>query len=138
MSYTITDKCNGCQACTKICPVGAISGEKKGMHAIDGNGCIDCGSCGRICPQGALLDGAGRISFMVKRSQWKKPEIDEGVCMSCGVCVDSCPANCLALREALDAGDLHPYPFVAKEKTCLGCGICAFDCPVEAIRIVSP
>jgi ferredoxin len=138
MSYTITDSCNGCQACAKICPVLAISGEKEKTHAVDGSLCLDCGACGRICTQGAVLDHTGRICVMMKRPQWKKPRIDEVLCMSCAVCVDSCPVNCLGLREALEANDQHLYPFLEKEKACLGCGICEFDCPVDAIRMVSP
>jgi Na+-translocating ferredoxin:NAD+ oxidoreductase subunit B len=138
MSYTITAKCNGCQACAKICPVNAITGEKKGMHAVDPSGCLDCGACGRVCPQGAVLDMKGMLCVMLKRSQWKKPRIDQGLCMSCAVCVDSCPANCLGLAEASDARDLHPYPVLQREKACLGCGICQLDCPVDAISMVSP
>jgi ferredoxin len=138
MSYTITDACNGCQACVKICPVHAISGEKKKIHIVDGSQCLDCGACGRICPQGAVLDHTGRICVMVKRSQWKKPQIDKTLCMSCAVCVDSCPANCLGLAESTKVGDLHMYPYLHKDKGCLGCGFCEIDCPVDAIRMVSP
>jgi Na+-translocating ferredoxin:NAD+ oxidoreductase subunit B len=138
MSYTITDKCNGCQACTKICPVDAISGEKKAAHSIDPSGCLDCGACGRVCPQGAILDKAGMVCVMLKRSQWKKPRLDEGRCMSCEVCVDSCPVNCLGHRESSNARNLHLYPFLEREKACLGCGFCQLDCPVGAISMVSP
>ncbi len=59
MSYTITEKCNGCGACARICPAVAISGEKKKPHTIDANLCIECGACGRICPQSAVLDAEG-------------------------------------------------------------------------------
>ena len=136
MSYTITDACNGCQACAKICPVVAISGEKKQRHVIAQTLCLDCGACGRTCPQGAVLDQDGGKCSMVKRSQWKNPRIDEGLCMSCSVCVENCPANCLALREPLRSKDRHLHPFLQKEKACLGCGFCESDCPVDAISLV--
>jgi Na+-translocating ferredoxin:NAD+ oxidoreductase subunit B len=135
MSYAITDTCSGCLACTKICPVSAISGEKKMIHTIDPSACIECGACGRICPKGAVLDSTGRKCNMLKRSLWMKPEINKALCMSCAVCIDSCPVNCLNMGESGKAGDLHPYPFLQKEKECLGCGICATDCPVDAIRM---
>jgi NADH:ubiquinone oxidoreductase subunit F (NADH-binding)/Pyruvate/2-oxoacid:ferredoxin oxidoreductase delta subunit len=45
----ISDKCTGCQACAKRCPVKAISGERKLTHAIDQQKCIKCGECARVC-----------------------------------------------------------------------------------------
>ena len=49
------DKCKGCTACTRACPVEAISGEKKGPHTIDPNRCIKCGSCMSACKFGAVI-----------------------------------------------------------------------------------
>ena len=43
-------KCLGCEACTENCPVGAISGEKKAVHAINSETCIKCGACLDVCP----------------------------------------------------------------------------------------
>lgn len=48
--YTIiTDKCTGCTACTRACPVGAITGEKRQPHVIDVDKCIRCGACYDKC-----------------------------------------------------------------------------------------
>lgn len=48
--YTIlTDKCTGCTACSRSCPVGAISGEKRQPHVIDADKCIRCGACYDKC-----------------------------------------------------------------------------------------
>ncbi len=48
------DKCKGCTACARKCPVGAISGEVKKPHVIDTEKCIKCGVCFQTCKFGAI------------------------------------------------------------------------------------
>ena len=48
------DKCKGCTACARKCPVGAISGAVKQPHTIDPNKCIKCGACMATCKFGAI------------------------------------------------------------------------------------
>lgn len=55
--YEITEKCIGCGACVKVCPVNCISGEKKKKHFIDQKECIKCGSCYDRCPVDAISKG---------------------------------------------------------------------------------
>jgi len=55
LTYTVDpDKCVGCTACARQCPVQAISGEVKKTHVIDLNKCIKCGSCFDTCRFGAI------------------------------------------------------------------------------------
>ena len=55
ISYDIVeDKCKGCGACKKKCPVSAISGNKKEAHVIDKNICIKCGKCMETCKFNAI------------------------------------------------------------------------------------
>jgi NADH:ubiquinone oxidoreductase subunit F (NADH-binding)/(2Fe-2S) ferredoxin/Pyruvate/2-oxoacid:ferredoxin oxidoreductase delta subunit len=50
ITYTILpDKCTGCMACLKACPVDAVSGEKKEVHTIDQDKCTRCGACFDVC-----------------------------------------------------------------------------------------
>ena len=43
------DKCTGCGACLRVCPVGAITGEQKKVHQLDGNQCVKCRACYEAC-----------------------------------------------------------------------------------------
>ena len=52
------EKCKGCTACVKVCPVNAISGEKKKPHRIDSAKCIKCGECVNTCKFAAVVQGA--------------------------------------------------------------------------------
>ncbi len=49
------EKCKGCSKCSRICPVGAISGEIKQPFEIDKEKCIKCGACLKGCPFNAII-----------------------------------------------------------------------------------
>lgn len=51
------EKCVGCTACARACPVNCISGERKCTHHIDQNNCIKCGSCFKACRFDAIKKG---------------------------------------------------------------------------------
>ena len=55
LTYAIDpEKCVGCSACSKKCPVKAISGEIKKPFKIDPDKCIRCGMCLNTCRFGAV------------------------------------------------------------------------------------
>ncbi len=54
--YIDPTECRGCSACSRKCPVGAISGRIKEPFIIDQNKCIKCGSCITTCKFGAVKE----------------------------------------------------------------------------------
>ena len=51
----IEEKCIGCTACARVCPVNCISGAPKQKHIIDQDKCIACGACFTACKFQAVL-----------------------------------------------------------------------------------
>ncbi len=51
----VADKCKGCSACARKCPVNAISGEIKNPFVIDTSKCIKCGACISTCKFDAII-----------------------------------------------------------------------------------
>ncbi|MGM9550838.1 MAG: NADH-quinone oxidoreductase subunit NuoF [Clostridia bacterium] len=55
-SYVIDkDKCKGCSACARKCPVGAITGEIRSPYTINTEKCVKCGVCMETCKFGAIV-----------------------------------------------------------------------------------
>ena len=55
MPEIIAEKCKGCTACMRKCPVNAISGQPKTPHTINADLCIKCGECARTCRFDAIV-----------------------------------------------------------------------------------
>ncbi len=54
LSYTVNDKCVGCGACKRACPVAAVEGTRKEKHTILQDKCIRCGRCYEACKFDAI------------------------------------------------------------------------------------
>jgi NADH:ubiquinone oxidoreductase subunit F (NADH-binding) len=55
--HILPEKCVGCTACAKICPVHCIEGEPRKTHVIDQSRCIKCGACYNTCKFNAIEKG---------------------------------------------------------------------------------
>ena len=60
----ITEKCVGCGACRRVCPVDCIDGAVKVKHNIDTKRCTHCGQCIQACPVNAITEGDNTFKFL--------------------------------------------------------------------------
>jgi NADH:ubiquinone oxidoreductase subunit F (NADH-binding) len=58
LTYSILEEfCKGCTMCARVCPSGAILGERKKPHKIVQDVCIKCGACFEVCKFNAVRKG---------------------------------------------------------------------------------
>lgn len=127
MSYYISDKCMGCSACERKCPVSAINGERKKQFHINKDLCIECGVCGKICPVSAIQNSSGEICLKMRKEDWPKPKFDYDLCFSCRACKEMCIENCIEM--------IDNKPMLKEGNKCISCGACENVCGVSAIKL---
>lgn len=77
MIHVTKEKCVGCNACIRVCPVANANKNVEGIVTVNPENCIQCGECVRACTHGAryydddlelvmkLLKTQNKVSFLV-------------------------------------------------------------------------
>lgn len=138
MAYSITESCNGCTACARQCPVGAIYGKVKERFTIDASSCIECGVCGMACPTAAVIDPVGVTCTKMSIKDRPKPVVQPEKCSGCEACVAICPFNCLEVKMNDPLQVFSSTAYLVKPAKCVSCGQCEEICAKEAITIEAP
>ncbi len=138
MAYSITEKCNGCTACARLCPVFAIAGERGQLHTINAKRCVECAVCAHACVQQAVADADGDFPPKLPRKAWHVPSIKTEECSACQMCVHICTAGALSISLPAFRGDLNVFAQLSAPKKCVGCGLCASICPLGIITMQAP
>ena len=135
MTYLINDKCIGCTACSKKCPVECIAGTRKELHIIDPSLCVDCGMCGYVCPVNAIYDDRGDLALRLKPKEVRKAKVDADLCTGCVFCVDVCPYDALQMVDYDSAPGVNMVAVVDQDK-CMGCDhLCTSVCIKDSIEL---
>ena len=80
--------CDQLGACVDVCPVKALSRNKKGVVLRSKKLCVGCYACVGFCPRLAMFT---------------HPDLTEPFkCVACGECVDECPEGVLSIVEVPD------------------------------------
>ncbi len=82
------DKCVGCTLCARVCPFGAIEGEKKQTHHVIEAACTGCGTCAGECNYGAItMPGFTdeQINVQIDMALQEDPE-DKVLVFACNWC----------------------------------------------------
>jgi NADH:ubiquinone oxidoreductase subunit F (NADH-binding)/(2Fe-2S) ferredoxin len=67
--YIDAETCKGCGACMRVCPAGAITGEKKKPHHINQELCIKCRSCFERCKFDSVKTGPASMREELLKKQ---------------------------------------------------------------------
>ena len=97
----------------------------------------ECNACSQVCPAGAILPvqkgqkqtiqiGLAHVNLSLCFAA--KGEA------SCGNCATHCPTGAIRLVET--EGCVHPVPTVS-ESQCIGCGACEFLCPSRPVSAIT-
>ena len=116
--------CIGCALCIDACPVDAIAGAAKYLHAVIPERCTGCELCIPACPVDCIelvAPSRGTVDPVVA-----DPERSPLPCIACGRCESACPVN-------LNPRALHiAFETRATDATavrCIECMACTRACP---------
>lgn len=120
--------CLGYGDCERVCPVGAIVVNGKGIASVDEEACISCGLCVKACPKSviAMTPAAKKVTVkcMSKDKGGDAKKACGIACIGCGMCQRTCPFGAIEVSNNLAKID---------PAKCKNCQLCVVVCPTKAI-----
>lgn len=92
--------CTQCGVCIDICPVEAITRDKRGVVRINKKDCVGCFMCVGFCPEEAMMQ--------------HDDHIEPFKCIACGLCAKECPTGAISIEDI--EVEAKEQAAVAKEK----------------------
>ena len=121
----VEKECIGCALCIDACPVDAIVGASKYLHAVIPERCTGCELCIPACPVDCIeLVARSNEAANAVASDY---ENDASLpCIACGWCEKACPVDLdpQALHVAFETGATDASAF-----DCIECTACTRACP---------
>ena len=119
--------CIGCALCIDACPVDAIAGAPRYLHAVIGERCTGCELCIPACPVDCIELVSRTPPVATSHTPAATAEPPPALaCIACGWCESACPVDLKpdALHGAFDTGKADPAVF-----DCIECTACTRACP---------
>lgn len=120
--------CVGCALCIDACPVDAIAGAPKYLHAVIDEHCTGCELCVPACPVDCIEMVGAPARLQVPRAGRASAGAgqDAEACIRCGWCEPACPVGLspAGLHDAFER-DLADETALR----CIECGLCTAACP---------
>ncbi len=94
----------------------------------------ECNACSLVCPAGAIkpITLAQKSSTRIGHAVWVKKNclpLTEGV--HCGNCARHCPAGAIKMVHSVEGDNESPRIPVVNVERCIGCGACENLCPAR-------
>lgn len=117
--------CIGCALCINACPVDAIAGASKFLHAVISERCTGCELCVPACPVDCieLVARSNQVARPLPEASGNPTSLP---CIACGWCASACPVDLdpQALHIAFDTGTPDGTAL-----ECIECTACTRACP---------
>jgi len=127
---SVSDACNSCSKCARICPMNAISEDYESTSLRE---CIQCERCKPECPQEAIS-----FSFNTAGKSHEFNPSRRGIILSgAGGLITALTAGSAVATKTISDTRLRP-PGAIEEKdfldACLRCGGCMKACPTKGLQ----
>ncbi|MCY3840430.1 MAG: RnfABCDGE type electron transport complex subunit B, partial [Gammaproteobacteria bacterium] len=115
--------CIGCALCIDACPVDAIAGASKYLHAVIPERCTGCELCIPACPVDCIDLVARSVEFTGPPAPANASAL---ACIGCGRCEGACPVDLKpeVLHAAFETGATDTSVI-----DCIECSACTRACP---------